>query len=726
MLSDVIPKLDHISDSDALGEVRGQFNGGTTFETLANITWERTANGYADITGDTGYFLMQSGNLLVFTFGDDDGGYYGESTAYFTIDANFAAVNAKYLGMSFTDAMNQRPGDNNANSLLGDAGRDYFNGLGGNDTVDAGAGDDVSNGGDGDDTAAAGDGDDLVLGGNGNDQLSGGAGNDDLRGGEGNDTLNGGSGADTLDGGNGDNILDGGSGGDTLIGGIGNNTYIVDSVSDIINEKFQSSFDQDLVRSSVTIAQLADNVENIELTGTANINATGNSLDNNITGNDGDNILDGGARWDIMSGGSGNDTYVVDSTGDLVSEGTQSGSGIDTVQASISYTLGANVENLTLLGASNLNGTGNSLDNVILGNAGINALNGGAGNDVLDGGAGADTLTGGTGNDTLVVDSSLDVIVETATGGTDTIQASLSYDLQSSTPLANIENLTLTGSAALSGLGNALANTVIGNSGANAISGRDGSDTLYGGAGNDLLDGGNGADTLDGGSGGDTMTGGDGDDTYYVDAALDAVTESNAAATGGIDRVFSLVTFTLGANLEYLTLQGSAAINRTGNALDNFLTGNSGDNSLNGWGGADTLSGGLGDDILNGGALADTMIGGAGDDIYVVNAVGDIAQEAAGEGTDAVQASITFTIAAEIENLGLTGPAAASPSAPAAAFRRKPGAEGRSTAPGSGYMAPSDFATRRVGLRHEPVPCSLATAAVFLSSRRTGGELARG
>ncbi|MCF2146476.1 proprotein convertase P-domain-containing protein [Desmonostoc muscorum LEGE 12446] len=109
--------------------------------------------------------------------------------------------------------------------------------------------------------------------------------------------------------------------------------------------------------------------------------------------------LNGGRGNDTMRGGAGNDTYVIDSTGDVIVENLNEGT--DTVQSSISYTLGANLENLTLTGTAAINGTGNSLNNVITGNSGNNTLNGGSGVDTLLGGNGNDILIGGTGNDTL-------------------------------------------------------------------------------------------------------------------------------------------------------------------------------------------------------------------------------------------------------------------------------------------------------------------------------------
>ncbi len=130
-----------------------------------------------------------------------------------------------------------------------------------------------------------------------------------------------------------------------------------------------------------------------------------------------------------MAGGLGDDTYWVANTGNVVVE--NEGEGIDTVKSSISYTLGANVENLTLTGYSNINGTGNSLDNMLIGNGYMNTLFGGVGDDTLDGGAGNDQLYGDTGNDILTGGAGADVYWFLAGFGNDTITASTSNKLDS-------------------------------------------------------------------------------------------------------------------------------------------------------------------------------------------------------------------------------------------------------------------------------------------------------
>lgn len=178
------------------------------------------------------------------------------------------------------------------------------------------------------------------------------------------------------------------------------------------------------------------------------------------------------------------------------------------------------------------------------------------------------------------------------------------------------------------------------------ISGLDGADRLLGGAGNDTLLGGAGADTMEGGSGADSMEGGSGNDIYIV-ADIDDVTIE--VAGGGYDRVIASLDWALGAEIERLSLSGTADLTGTGNALDNRLDGNAGVNTLNGGEGDDALYGGAGDDLLIGGtgrdvlvgeAGADRMEGGADDDIYIVDNVGDVVVELAGGGHDHVKASV--------------------------------------------------------------------------------------
>ena len=572
--------------------------------------------------------------------------------------------------------------------LYGNDGNDTLSGYYGNDTLDGGAGDDILD--DRDYPYGA----DMLIGGAGNDQLYsyggdtciGGTGDDKYflydsigtlteNAGEGVDTifaaagytlsanfenltlqtsgtgtgntannvLTGLYGADTLSGLAGDDTLDGGAGSDSLIGGIGNDSYVVDDVGDVVVENLGEGVDTVQAALSYT---LGVNVENLTLTGTAALNATGNALNNVLTGNSANNVL---------TGGLGNDTYVITS-GDTIVE--NAGEGIDTVQVGFTYTMGTNLENLTLIGTTSINGTGNALANVLTGNMG---------NNVLDGGAAVDTMSGGLGNDTYVVDNVADVVVENASEGIDSVQSSATYTLS-----ANVENLTLTGSSAINGTGNALANVLTGNSAANLLSG-----------------------SL-------------GDDTYVISDTLDSLLEN---INEGIDTVQSAVTYTLGANLENLVLTGSASINGYGNALGNALTGNGGINTLAGGLGDDTyflddpqdtiaenanegtdtvnaattyaltanvenlvltgvayggtgnalansITGNIYQNLLDGGAGADSMFGGKGDDTYVVDNAGDVVTEATNEGEDTVKSSVGYTLGANVENLTLTGTAA--------------------------------------------------------------------
>ena len=399
--------------------------------------------------------------------------------------------------------------------------------------------------------------------------------------------ITGNAGANSLVGNGGNDTLDGGLGADTLAGGLGDDVYVVDDIGDRISEAAGAGIDT--VEASIDFT-LGSNLERLVLRDGAS-NGTGNTLANVVTGNAGRNLLNGGSGADTLVGRGGDDTYIVDNVGDVVVEAA--GEGNDSVASSVSYTLGADVENLTLSGSSGLSGTGNGSSNVITGNGGANRL---------DGRGGADTLLGGLGNDVYVVDDAGDVVVEAADAGTDAVEAGLSWILG-----ANLEKLTLTGTSAIDGTGNDLANTLLGNAGANR---------------------------LDGAGGADSMTGGLGDDTYVVDNAGDKVTEANG---GGVDTVESSISYVLGSYLENLILTGSGALAGTGNTLANRITGNDAANAL------------------SGGSGADTMVGGDGDDSYVVDNVGDVAVEAADEGIDTVASSVSFALGSHVENLTLTG-----------------------------------------------------------------------
>ncbi|MGO6946632.1 M10 family metallopeptidase C-terminal domain-containing protein [Rhizobium johnstonii] len=436
--------------------------------------------------------------------------------------------------------------------------------------------------------------------------------------------LKGGVAADKLMGAGGNDTLIGGAGADTMSGGTGDDTYVVDIVTDLVIENLNEG--TDTVQTALIGYTLGNNVENLTYTGSASFTGTGNALANTITGGAGNDTLNGAAGADTLIGRAGNDTYIIDNAGDLVTEVADEGT--DTVRTNLaSYTLAANVENLSFAGTGAFAGTGNNLDNTITGGAATDALSGGVGNDMLDGGAGADSLIGGEGNDTYIIDNAGDLVTEAADEGTDTIRTTLaSYTLGS-----DVENLTYIGTAAFTGTGNDLANTIRGAAG---------------------------ADTLDGGGGADSLIGGAGNDTYIVDNAGDLVTE---AAEVGIDTVrTTLAAYTLGANVESLLYTGSGSFTGTGNGLANTITGGAGNDTLDGDTGNDTLIGGAGNDTLIGGAGSDTMSGGTGDDIYVVDSATDVINEAVSAGTDEIRTALAaYSIAAliNVENLTYTGSA---------------------------------------------------------------------
>lgn len=293
----------------------------------------------------------------------------------------------------------------------------------------------------------------AITGDEGNNVIVGGLGASVISGLEGDDQLYGMNSADTLIGGDGNDRLDGGTGNDVMVGGNGDDTYYVDGSTEFVVEVANGGADR--VFASVSFGLAGTHVENLTLTGTSNINATGNSLANIINGNAGNNIIDGGTGIDVMSGGKGNDVYIIDRTGDTVTETT--GNGTDRIESSVNYSLaGIHVENLTLTGTLNIQGTGNSLDNAVVGNAANNVLDGAGGNDKLKGAAGADTLTGGTGTDqfiftslseSTVASSGRDLILDFARTQGDRVNLSV---IDANTALAGDQAFTFVGAASFS------------------------------------------------------------------------------------------------------------------------------------------------------------------------------------------------------------------------------------------------------------------------------------
>ncbi|MDD5159845.1 MAG: calcium-binding protein [Sulfuricurvum sp.] len=465
----------------------------------------------------------------------------------------------------------------------------------------------------------------------GNDTVYGRGGNDTLKGGEGNDILDGGAGADYLYGGNDDDILRGGNdtdpdylygetgsdviytvGHDAAYGGIGNDIiissgypsnylsgaedydyYLIDGGDAFINDygaqgavlvqvnggylkliggekvydangnwtgTWKGAFEEiytmlgpdvevHIAGSTIHIKNFFYSTNTLDISlpltdsqaSLVSVNSIGNSSGSN-----------GGV--DTLNGGSGNDTFFVDNVADSITE--QADGGNDTVLSSVTYTLSDNVEMLVLMGNTAINATGNALDNFLMGNSA---------NNILNGSSGADTMIGNNGDDIYYVDSISDRIIENISGGSDTIVSTISWKLEETT-----ENLTLSGTAAIDGTGNALDNTI------------------YSSEGNNVMDGGNGIDTLSYA----TATAG-----ITINIAL---TTAQATGGAGIDTIL---------NFE----------NLTGSNYKDALFGDAGNDTLNGLSGNDMLMGKYGNDTLNGGAGNDYLNGDLGNDTYFFN-----------------------------------------------------------------------------------------------------------
>ena len=562
----------------ATGSGHDRLTGNTSANSLSG------GEGNDTLEGGAGNDTLNGGN------GTDTAVYTGSVAA--TVNLALTAAQATGYGTDLLIGIENLVGSTAGDKLSGNAGNNILNGGLGNDTLDGGAGTDtawfsgsvgakVNLGltiaqatGYGTDllrnieNLAGSSGNDTLIGNSGNNGLSGGAGNDSINGMDGNDYLNGGDGNDTLVGGAGidtavfsgsvgatvnlalttaqatgygtdllsgienvngtaagdrltgnagNNVLNGGAGNDTLNGAAGNDTLIGgDGVDTLVFGGTTGA----TVNLGLTTAQATgygtDVISGIE-------NVIGTAAGDRLTGSSGANVIEGGLGNDTIDGGAGTDTAVFSGTAAVTVN-----LGLTTAQVTGRGTdILINIENVT-------SGSGNDL---LTGNGGKNVLSAGAGNDTLNGGAGADRMIGGDGDDIYTVDNAGDIIIETASGGLDRINSSISIDLMGRNgAYANVENIVLTGAGALNAYGTAANNSLSGNAGANLLSGRAGNDTIGGGAGNDTIDGGAGADRLNGGAGKDVLYGGAGD--AAADVFVFGATSESGVGTANRDIVY--------------------------------------------------------------------------------------------------------------------------------------------------------------------------------------------
>ncbi|MFK7754842.1 MAG: hypothetical protein AB8B51_20130 [Sedimentitalea sp.] len=457
---------------------------------------------------------------------------------------------------------------------------------------------------------------------------------------DGGNALLGRGGDDTLRGGTGDDVLDGGTGGDIMFGQDGDDKIFVDSLDDSIYELAGGGEDTIYASISWDMVQRDDDLEEVEnliLTGSDDLNGRGNALDNVMTGNDGFNVLrglegddtlrgmvgddallggagndtmiagggantmDGGTGNDYMVGGDGDDSYFVDATDDTVIE--EVNGGYDTIYSSITWDLALSgdaterVEALYLTGTATLDGYGNVKDNSLNGNDASNELEGRAGNDTLNGNGGDDFLYGGAGNDRLNGGDGNDVLsgsqgsnIMNGQGGKDSLYGAEGNDI-------------------MNGGGN--IDLVQGGAGNDTIKGAAGNDTLLGEAGNDNIKGGNGDDIVQGGTGNDVVRGGNGDDNIKGNGGNDILNgeagDDTLNGSGGSDEIDG------GAGADSIKGGGGADV-LDGGTGDDFLNGGGKNDVMNGGSDDDRMLGGGGNDVMSGGQGADELDGGAGDD----------------------------------------------------------------------------------------------------------------
>jgi Ca2+-binding RTX toxin-like protein len=485
----------------------------------------------------------------------------------------------------------------------------------------------------GDDTLVGSYNGDIMAGGTGADHLEGGEGDDRLQSGTGNqqnayeftpdnggehDVVNGGVGNDIIAIGYGDDA-DGGAGTDRLIlslgGAPGGVVMDLNDLADgsavigggvIANFEVVERIDATDFADQLTLGTFEELII-VNAKGGNDLVQTGGSSAQVDAGAGDDHIISGIAA-DVLDGGADNDTVDYQAYASAITVDLQSGTGGG-------GDILSHIENVL----------GTAQGDTITGDSAANVLTGNAGNDALNGGAGADTLIGGTGNDSFYIDDAGDLVVEADGEGDDTAYVLGTYTLAQGASVETLVALNQGSTDPLVLTGNEYGQSLYGNLGNNYLNGGQGDDFLVGLAGNDNLLGGTGADHMEGGTG---------NDVYYVDNALDVVTEN---AGEGEDLLVATTSYALaaGASIETMSAeQTNAAIDLTGNELAQSLYGNAGNN------------------ILTGGGGADYMVGGAGNDKYYVD-TSDFIDEKVGGGDDWIFVASSYTLREgnEIETL---------------------------------------------------------------------------
>jgi len=658
---------------------------------------ERTGDDYIDGEAGEDALYGGAGNDTIFG-GEDDDYIEGDDLIAGDDYIDGEAGNDTIIGAGGSDQIYGGDGDDilhgdAGNVPLTDQGDDYIDGgmgndvivgYAGNDELFGGAGNDTIYGNAGDNTMYGDEGNDTIYGDSGRDYIEGGAGDDYIQAGAGDNTIYGDDGNDQIQAGVGDDYIDGGAGADVIAAGDGENIIYGDDG----NDQISSGSGNDYIEAGAGNDTVYGGGGNDEVFGKSGIDT--------IYADTGDDYIDGGLDADYMYGGIGNDTYVVDNPSDWVVE--YANQGIDTVLSSITHTLSGHVENLILTGSADINGSGNSMDNILIGNSGNNTLLGEEGNDIyiFGGGSGADTVNNFSSDffamttDTIqfsegITDADLELIREnynlriTINGTADSLVIQDYYcgDKHIVDQFTFADGTVLTAAQMEAKVSQVYdtSTDIYGTANNDFLPGSVGEDRIFGYAGNDNISGSYGNDVLDGGAGVDILQGGPGNDTYKFDMGggtdlidnnasdntktTDTVEFGEGITSGGFELFVERddLRITVKDSPDSVVIKNSLWYNESGYdrfpyMIDQFkfadgtiltteqilamdckvygsggrdlLWGLSGDDQMVGYEGDDQLSGLSGSDVLDGGLGNDRLEGGYGSDIYKFNKGGGV------------------------------------------------------------------------------------------------------